>query len=67
MVIHSFCKTHSYGKKETSQSDFSIECGVQLAYQAAPKILDEELLFSILQKPSKSSKHHKLAPSAVLG
>jgi hypothetical protein len=45
MVIRFFCKTHSYRKKETSQSDFSVGCGAQLAYQLAPKILDEKLFF----------------------
>jgi hypothetical protein len=54
-------------KWEISQSEFLIGCGAQLAYQAAPKILDEELFFSILQEPSKSSEHHKLVPSAILG
>jgi hypothetical protein len=39
---------HSYGKKETSQSDFSIGYGAQLAYQAIPKILDEELSPSVV-------------------
>jgi hypothetical protein len=41
MVIHFICKIHSYGSRETSQSDFSIGCGTQVAYQAVPKILDE--------------------------
>jgi hypothetical protein len=54
MVIRFFCKNHSYGNRETSQSDFSIGCGAQLAYQAAPKILDEELspfLHIVIHKP----------------
>jgi hypothetical protein len=38
MVIRSFCNIHSYKKRKTSQGDFSIECGAQLALQAAPKI-----------------------------
>jgi hypothetical protein len=38
MAIHSFCNIHSYKKRKTSQGDFSIECGAQLALQAAPKI-----------------------------
>jgi hypothetical protein len=33
-----FCNIHSYRKRETSQGEFSIECGAQLAYQVAPKI-----------------------------
>jgi hypothetical protein len=41
VVIRFFCKIHSYRKRETSQSDFSIGCGAQVAYQAASKILDE--------------------------
>jgi hypothetical protein len=44
-----FCKTHSYRKRETSQSDFSIGCGAQLGYQTTPKILDEELSPSVVQ------------------
>jgi hypothetical protein len=31
MVIHFFCKIHSYRKKKTSHGDFSIGCGAQLA------------------------------------
>jgi hypothetical protein len=31
MVIHLFCKTHSFRKEETSQDDFSIGCGAKLA------------------------------------
>jgi hypothetical protein len=45
MVIHLFCKTHSCGKRETSESDISLGCGAQITYLAAPKILDEESLF----------------------
>jgi hypothetical protein len=52
MVIHFFCKTHSYGKRETFQSDFLIGSGAQLAYQAIPKILDEELSPSVIQNCS---------------
>ena len=47
MGIRFFCKTHFYRKRETSQSDFSIGCGAQLAYQTIPKILDEELSPSV--------------------
>ena len=43
---------------ETSQSDFPIGCGAQVAYQAAPKILDEiwspsvcSNLFIVIHKP----------------
>jgi hypothetical protein len=34
----SISNIHSYKKRKTSQGDFSIECGAQLALQAAPKI-----------------------------
>jgi hypothetical protein len=60
-VIFFFCKTHSYIKKETSQSDFSVECGAQLAYQAALETLDAKSFFPSFQEDSKSSKRHKLA------
>jgi hypothetical protein len=55
MVIRFFCKTHSYGMKETSQSDFSI------AYQAIPKILNEELCLSVVKNYSLSFISHKMA------
>jgi hypothetical protein len=64
MVIHLFCKTHSYKKRETSQSDFSIECG---AYQTTPKILDEELSPSIVQTCTLSFISHKMASAAFAG
>jgi hypothetical protein len=41
MVIRFFCKIHSYGKRDTPQTNFSIGCGAQVAHQAALKILDE--------------------------
>jgi hypothetical protein len=31
MVISCFCKIYSHEKRETSQGDFSIGCGAQLA------------------------------------
>jgi hypothetical protein len=67
MVICFFCKTHSYRKRKTSQSDFLVGCGAQLAYQAAPKILDEKSLFLGFQEASKSSKCHRLALLAFGG
>jgi hypothetical protein len=67
MVIRFFCKTHSYGKRETSQSDFLIGCGAQLAYQTTPKILDEELSPSLVQTCSLSFISHKMAWAAFRG
>jgi hypothetical protein len=67
MVICYFCKTHSYGKRETSQSDFSIGCGAQLAYQATPKILDEELSPSVVETCTLSFISHKMALAAFGG
>jgi hypothetical protein len=64
MVIYFFCKTHSCRKRETSQSDFSIGCGAQLAYQATPKILDEELSSFIVQNCALSFISHKMAAAA---
>jgi hypothetical protein len=66
MVIRFFCKTHFYKKKETFQSDFSIECGAQLTYQAIPKILDEKLSSSVVYSYALSFISHKMA-SAVFG
>jgi hypothetical protein len=66
MIICFFCKTHSYKKKETFQSDFSIGCGAQLAYQTTLKILDEELSLSIVQTCTLSFISHKMA-SAEFG
>jgi hypothetical protein len=67
MVIRFFCKTHSYKKKETSQNDFSIGCGAQLAYQAAPKILNEELSPFVVQSCTLSFISHKMASLAFRG
>jgi hypothetical protein len=41
MVTGLGLKIHLYGKQETSQRDFSIGFPAVLAYQAAPKNLDE--------------------------
>jgi hypothetical protein len=38
MVIFLYCKSFSYKKKKTSQSDFSIGCGAQVASGATPEI-----------------------------
>jgi hypothetical protein len=38
-------------KEGTSQGDFLIGCGAQLAFQAAPKILDGELSPSVVCRP----------------
>jgi hypothetical protein len=38
MVIFLYCKSFSYKKKKTSQSDFSIGCGAQLALEATSEI-----------------------------
>jgi hypothetical protein len=67
MVIRFFRKTHSYGKRETSQNDFSIGCGAQLAYQATPKILDEELSPSVVQTYILPFISHKMASAAFGG
>jgi hypothetical protein len=49
MVIRFFWKIHLYGKRETSQNDFSIACGAQVAYHVATKILDEIRSPSVVQ------------------
>jgi hypothetical protein len=67
MVIRFFCKIHSYGKRETIQSDFSIGCGAQVAYQAAPKILDEIRSPFVVQTYSLSFRSHKMAWVAFRG
>jgi hypothetical protein len=40
MIIYFYCNLCSYKKSEISHNYFSIECGVELAYQAAPKLED---------------------------
>jgi hypothetical protein len=62
-----FCKTHSYGKRETSQNDFLIGCGAQLPYQATPRILDEELSPSVVQTCILSFISHKMASAVLVG
>jgi hypothetical protein len=42
-----FSKTHSYGKRKTLQSDFSVGYSTQFTLQDALKILDKESLFFI--------------------
>jgi hypothetical protein len=61
MVIHFFCKIHSYRKRETSQSDFSIGCGAQVTYQGVPKFLDEIKSLFVVQTYSLSFISHKMA------
>jgi hypothetical protein len=39
-----YCEICSLKKKETSQSDFSVECIAEVAKQATPKLLDENSL-----------------------
>jgi hypothetical protein len=67
MVIQFFCKTHSYRKREISQSEFSIGYGAQLAYQATPKILDEELSPFVVQTYTFSFISHKMVSVAFGG
>jgi hypothetical protein len=67
MVICIFCKTHSCGKRETSQSNFSIGYGAQRAYQATPKILDEELSPSVIQNYILSFISHQMPLAAFRG
>jgi hypothetical protein len=42
------------------RSNSWLKCGAQLAYQATPKILDEELSPSIIQNYSLSFISHKM-------
>jgi hypothetical protein len=67
MVIRLICKIHSCRKRETSQSDFSIGCGALVAYQGAPKILDEIQSPSVVQTCSLSFISHKMAWAAFRG
>jgi hypothetical protein len=66
MAIHFFGKIQSYKKKKTYQSNFSIECGIQLAYEAAQKSLDEKLHFFSIQAYSSQYECHKIAALMLL-
>ena len=42
-----FKKIDSFWKRETSQSDFSIECGTKLAYKGTPKIIGWKIVIAL--------------------
>ena len=66
-MIFFFIQNDLYRKRETSQSDFSIGCGAQVTYQAAPKILDEIKSPYLVQTYSLSFISHKRAWGWHLG
>ena len=41
-IIHFYCNLYSYKKSEIPHKYFSIGCGVELAYQAVPKLVDDK-------------------------
>jgi hypothetical protein len=65
---HPFFLQNSFLRKEEDiQSDFSIGCGAQLAYQSAPKILDEELSPSVVKTCTLSFISQKMASKTFGG